>query len=153
MQYIDLSILIGVLFAVTFAVLLVKVWPLIRVFIPPAALAVINWLADIVVRAVEAEYGSGNGDVKHQEAIKKVQDALSPLIKYLNKHGFTLDVGYIYDAVQAAWKKLDLQQKLSGEKEAEFNLVVTADTKNPDADAGEPPVPLVAAEHDPIQNE
>lgn len=153
MQYIDLSPLVGIFIAVAFAVLLFKVWPLIRVFIPPAALAVINWLADMAVHAVEAEYGSGNGDIKRQKAIKKVQDALAPLLEYLNKHGFTLDIGCVYEAVQAAWKKMDLQQKLSGEKEAEFNLVVTADTENPDADAGEPPVPLVAAEHTPVQNE
>lgn len=62
--------------------------------------------AEIVVGAVEAILGRHLGEDKWRLAIKKMQE-----------RGFNVDDVRVLDALRAAWKKLDLTQLLSGEKE------------------------------------
>ena len=88
---IDLSYIIGCAIAVLLAIICVKVWPVIKAAIPPTALAVVGWLAESVVRAVEAEFGGGNGEAKREEAFKRINEMLAPFIEFCEKMGFTID--------------------------------------------------------------
>lgn len=62
--------------------------------------------AEIVVNAVEAIFGRYVGDVKWDEAIKRMEGM-----------GFVVDDQRVLDALKAAWKKLDMAQLAIGEKE------------------------------------
>ena len=110
---IDLSYIIGCAIAVLLAIICVKVWPVIKAAIPPTALAVVGWLAESVVRAVEAEFGGGNGEAKREEAFKRINEMLAPFIE------FTIDTKIVYEAIQAAWYKLNLDQILAGVKQTD----------------------------------
>ena len=116
---IDLSYIIGCAIAVLLAIICVKVWPVIKAAIPPNALAVVGWLAESVVRAVEAEFGGGNGEAKREEAFKRINEMLAPFIEFCEKMGFTIDAKIVYEAIQAAWYKLNLDQILAGVKQTD----------------------------------
>ena len=62
--------------------------------------------AEIVVYAVEAILGRHTGEEKWRLAVQKMTEA-----------GFNVDEAQVLDALRAAWKKLDLSQLISGEKE------------------------------------
>ena len=66
----------------------------------------VQHIAQIVVHAVEANMGRGNGDGKWEEALQKMK-----------KWGFRIDDERVIDALKAAWKKLDLAQLMAGEKQ------------------------------------
>lgn len=116
---IDLSYIVGCAIAVLLAIICVKVWPVIKAAIPPTALAVVGWLAESVVRAVEAEFGGGNGEAKREEAFKRINEMLAPFIEFCEKMGFTIDTKIVYEAIQAAWYKLNLDQILAGVKQTD----------------------------------
>lgn len=116
MEYIDLSALVGVFIAVLMLIFIWRVWPLIKSMIPAGALAVVNWFAAVVVNAVETEFKSGEGQKKREEAYKRITTVLAPMIEAMNRYGFTIDAARVYEAIQAAWKQLDLKQKQAGEK-------------------------------------
>ena len=107
---IDLSYIIGCAIAVLLAIICVKVWPV---------MAVVGWLAESVVRAVEAEFGGGNGEAKREEAFKRINEMLAPFIEFCEKMGFTIDTKIVYEAIQAAWYKLNLDQILAGVKQTD----------------------------------
>lgn len=113
---IDLSWIIGVAIAVILAIISVKLWPIIKAFIPPCALAILNWFASVVVNAVESEFASGEGEQKREEAFRRIENVLLPMITFMERFGFTIDAERIYEAIQAAWKKLDLSQMQAGAK-------------------------------------
>ena len=77
---IDLSWIIGVAIAVILAIISVKLWPIIKAFIPPCALAILNWFASVVVNAVESEFASGEGAQKREEAFRRIENVLLPMI-------------------------------------------------------------------------
>lgn len=62
-------------------------------------------VAEIVVTAVEAILGRGNGADKWMLALDKMA-----------QYGFDVDSTAVEDALNAAWKKLDLSQMMAGEK-------------------------------------
>jgi len=62
-------------------------------------------IAEIVVKAVEASIGRGNGAQKWQEVLNKMQ-----------RWGFSVDDERVIDALKAAWLNLDLKQYESGVK-------------------------------------
>lgn len=62
-------------------------------------------IAEIVVKAVEASIGRGNGAQKWHEALNKMQ-----------RWGFSVDDERVIDAMKAAWLNLDLKQYESGVK-------------------------------------
>ena len=62
--------------------------------------------AKIVVEAVEALLGRYCGEDKWKLALEKMRE-----------RGFNVDSNIVMDALQAAWKQLDIDQMASGEKE------------------------------------
>lgn len=62
--------------------------------------------AEIVVNAVEALMGRGNGAEKWKLAVEKIQ-----------QYGFNVDFDIVTDALRAAWRKLNTEQVQAGEKE------------------------------------
>lgn len=62
--------------------------------------------AEIVVTAVEALIGRGNGEKKWALALEKMQ----------KEYGFDINDEAVLDALRKAWKELDLSQLLAGEK-------------------------------------
>ena len=61
--------------------------------------------AAIVVNAVEALMGRGNGTEKWKLAVQKMQ-----------AYGFDVNTDIVLDAIRAAWKDLDTTQRMTGEK-------------------------------------
>lgn len=118
---IDLSWIIGAVIAILIAIALYKVWPAIKAFIPAGALWFINWFAEIVVKAVETEHESGEGQKKKEEAFERINTALAPLIAFMEKFGYTISAERIYEAIQAAWIKLDLEEFKAGIKYFEYD--------------------------------
>lgn len=86
------------------------------VLVGQCAKYVVPWLkenqlmaaAQVAVEAAEAIYGRYNGEEKWKTAMQSMID-----------RGFNVDSNRVYEALKAAWKKLDLQQLASGEKVAE----------------------------------
>ena len=64
--------------------------------------------AKIVVGAVEALLGRYCGEEKWELALQKMAE-----------RGFNIDSDAVMDALRAAWKELDLQQIMAGEKTGE----------------------------------
>lgn len=64
--------------------------------------------AKIVVGAVEALLGRYCGEEKWELALQKMAE-----------RGFNIDSDAVMDALRAAWKELDLQQIMAGEKSGE----------------------------------
>lgn len=62
--------------------------------------------AKIVVEAVEALLGRYCGEDKWKLALEKMQE-----------RGFNIDSDIVMDALRSAWKRLDINQMASGEKE------------------------------------
>lgn len=62
--------------------------------------------AKIVVEAVEALLGRYCGEDKWKLALEKMQE-----------RGFNIDSDIVMDALRSAWKRLDIDQMASGEKE------------------------------------
>lgn len=114
---IDLSVVVGTVIAALLAVIVLKVWPMVKAFLPPVVLAVIQWAARAVVDGVESDYAGANGAVKRQAAFARIERALEPLLKYMEKHGYTVVPERIYEAIEAAWRQLNTEQLLTGEKE------------------------------------
>lgn len=67
-------------------------------------------VAEIVVNAVEAILGRGYGADKWILALDKMA-----------QYGFDVESQAVEDALNAAWKKLDLSQMMAGEKKPEEN--------------------------------
>ena len=67
-------------------------------------------VAEIVVNAVEAILGRGYGADKWMLALDKMA-----------QYGFDVESTAVEDALNAAWKKLDLSQMMAGEKKPEEN--------------------------------
>ncbi|MFR8177124.1 MAG: hypothetical protein ACLVB5_08610 [Christensenellales bacterium] len=44
---------------------------------------------------------------------------LAPFIEFCEKMGFTIDTKIVYEAIQAAWYKLNLDQILAGVKQTD----------------------------------
>lgn len=114
---IDLSVMIGAVIAVLLAVVMGKVWPLVKAFLPPAALAVIQWVARAVVDGVESEYAGEDGWRKRERAFARINEALRPMLEYLAAHGYKVDPERIYEAIEAAWRVMNAEQLMTGEKE------------------------------------
>lgn len=114
---IDLSVVFGALIALLLAVMMFKVWPMIQVFLPPVVLGVIQWIARSVVDGVESDLRGESGAVKREEAFERIERALRPLISYMEKHGYTVKPERIFEAIEAAWRQLNTEQLLTGEKE------------------------------------
>lgn len=68
--------------------------------------------AQVAVQAAEAMYGRYNGEEKWKAALQSMTDK-----------GFNVDSDRVYQALKAAWKKLDLEQIASGEKVLESEEV------------------------------
>lgn len=114
---IDLSVVFGALIALLMSVMMFKVWPLVKAFLPAGVLAVIQWVARAVVDGVESDLCGENGAVKRGEAFERIEKALAPLLRYMEKHGYTIVPERIYEAIEAAWRQLNTEQLLTGEKE------------------------------------
>lgn len=114
---IDLSVVVGALIALLMSVMMFKIWPMVKAFLPPVVLAVIQWIARSVVDGVESELQGLGGAVKREEAFKRIERALEPLLGYMEKHGYTVSAERIYEAIEAAWRQLNTEQLLTGEKE------------------------------------
>lgn len=67
-------------------------------------------VAEIVVNAVEAILGRGYGADKWIMALDKMA-----------QYGFDVESTAVEDALNAAWKKLDLSQMMAGEKKPDEN--------------------------------
>lgn len=113
---IDLSVVFGALIALLLAVMMFKVWPMIQAFLPPVVIAVIQWIARSVVDGVESELQGADGAVKREEAFKRIERALEPLLGYMQARGYTVSAERIYEAIEAAWRQLNTEQLLTGEK-------------------------------------
>lgn len=116
MQYIDLSFIIGVVAVLLVALLVRKVWPVIEAILPPSLLLFIKWFAETVVNAVEVEYGGGEGEAKRREAFQRIMKMIQPFVDYLETRGFTLDAERVYEAIEAAWNKMNTEQIKAGVK-------------------------------------
>ncbi|MBR5302814.1 MAG: hypothetical protein IKU38_08270 [Clostridia bacterium] len=114
---IDLSVVVGALIALLMSVMMFKVWPLVKAFLPAGVLAVIQWVARPVVDGVESDMAGQMGVAKRAEAFKRIKKALAPLLGYMAKHGYTVDPERIYEAIEAAWRVMNAEQLMSGEKE------------------------------------
>ena len=119
MQYIDLSFVIGAVAVLLIALLTRKVWPVIEALLPPSLLLFVKWFAETVVNAVEVEYGGGEGELKRREAFKRIMKMIKPLVGYLETRGFTLDAERVYEAIEAAWNKMNTDQIKAGVKPAD----------------------------------
>ena len=73
-------------------------------------------VAEIVVNAVEAILGRGYGADKWILALDKMA-----------QYGFDVESQAVEDALNAAWKKLDLSQMMAGEKKPDENTGGDAD--------------------------
>lgn len=62
--------------------------------------------AKIVVNAVEALIGRGNGTEKWKLAVEK-----------MNAYGFNVDADIVLDALRTAWRNMNTEQLAAGEKE------------------------------------
>ena len=114
---IDLSVVFGALIALLLAVMMFKVWPMIQAFLPAGVLAVIQWLARAVVDGVETDLQGEGGAAKRHEAYKRIRKALAPLLDYMEAHGYTVEPERIFEAIEAAWRTMNAEQLMSGEKE------------------------------------
>lgn len=119
MQYIDLSFVIGAVAVLLIALLARKVWPVIEALLPPSLLLFVKWFAETVVNAVEVEYGGGEGELKRREAFKRIMKMIQPFVEYLETRGFTLDAARVYEAIEAAWNKMNTDQIKAGVKPAD----------------------------------
>lgn len=117
---IDMSFVVGAVIAVIIGFVLYKAWPAAKAFIPSGALYFINWFAEVVVKAVESEMEGEAGERKREEAFRRINEAMKPLIEYMEKFGYTISAERIYEAIQAAWIKLDLDEIQSGVKVIEY---------------------------------
>ena len=126
---IDLSFVIGTVIAAMLAVIVFKIWPMVKAFLPPVVLAIIQWIARAVVDGVESDYAGQDGAVKRQAAFERIERALDPLLKYMKQHGYTIVPERIYEAIEAAWRQLNTEQLLTGEKKL---------TQDPGGQEGEP---------------
>lgn len=68
--------------------------------------------AKIVVEAVEALLGRYCGEDKWKLALEKMQE-----------RGFNIDSDIVMDALRSAWKRLDIDQMASGEKEKKSEMM------------------------------
>jgi len=68
--------------------------------------------AKIVVEAVEALLGRYCGEDKWKLALEKMQE-----------RGFNIDSDIVMDALRSAWKRLDIDQMASGEKEKKSEIM------------------------------
>lgn len=68
--------------------------------------------AKIVVEAVEALLGRYCGEEKWRLALEKMQE-----------RGFNIDSDIVMDALRSAWKRLDIDQMASGEKEKKSEIM------------------------------
>lgn len=114
---IDLSVVVGALIALLMSVMMFKVWPLVEAFLPAGVLGVIQWVARAVVDGVESDLQGVDGELKRLEAFRRIKKALSPLLEYMAKHGYTVDPERIYEAIEAAWRTMNAEQLMSGVKE------------------------------------
>ena len=69
--------------------------------------------AKIVVEAVEALLGRYCGEDKWKLALEKMQE-----------RGFNVDSDIVMDALRSAWKRLDIDQMASGEKEKKSEMMI-----------------------------
>lgn len=69
--------------------------------------------AKIVVEAVEALLGRYCGEEKWKLALEKMQE-----------RGFNVDSDIVMDALRSAWKRLDIDQMASGEKEKKSEIMI-----------------------------
>ena len=69
--------------------------------------------AKIVVEAVEALLGRYCGEDKWKLALEKMQE-----------RGFNIDSDIVMDALRSAWKRLDIDQMASGEKEKKSEIMI-----------------------------
>ena len=106
---IDLSVVMGTVSAALLAV--------IKAFLPPVVLAIVQWIARAVVDGVESDYAGYEGEAKRQAAFCRIESALHPLLEYMKKHGYTISPERIYEAIEAAWRVMNTEQLLTGEKE------------------------------------
>ena len=60
-----------------------------------------------------------DGEAKREEAFKRINEMLAPFIEFCEKMGFTIDTKIVYEAIQAAWYKLNLDQILAGVKQTD----------------------------------
>lgn len=114
---IDLSVFVGTVIAALLAVIVFKLWPMVKAFLPPVVLAIIQWIARAVVDGVESDYAGCEGAEKRQAAFCRIEAALRPLLEYMKKHGYTISPERIYEAIEAAWRVMNTEQLLTGEKE------------------------------------
>lgn len=114
---IDISPIIGALIALLITIACVKLWPIVKAAIPPSALVLLSKIAEIAVNAVEAEYSGDEGSAKREYAFKRIDEAIKPVIVCLEKIGFTIEAKHIYDAIEAAWYKMNIEQIRAGVKD------------------------------------
>ena len=114
---IDLSVVVGALIALLLSVMMFKVWPMVKAFLPAGVLGVIQWVARVVVDGVESDLKGEGGAAKRNEAYARIRKALRPLFEYMEAHGYTVDPERIYEAIEAAWRTMNAEQLMSGEKE------------------------------------
>ena len=108
----DITLILKGIIILVVALIVYKLWPLFKAVAPAALVEVVKLVARFAVYSVEAEYGSGNGEAKFDEALKKVQT-------YLQRFHLTFDTETIKSAIQEEWLKLNMEQLATGMKKTE----------------------------------
>lgn len=108
----DITLVLKGIIILIVALVVYKLWPLFKAAAPAALVEVVKLVARFAVYAVEAEYGSGNGEAKFDAALEMVQN-------YLARFNLTFDTEAIKNAVQEEWLKLNMQQLSTGMKKTE----------------------------------
>ncbi len=108
----DITMILQGLLVLLVALAVYKLWPAIKAAVPAVVVKFIQTVAHFAVYAVEAEFGSGNGD-------EKLDAALAMVKGWFEKFHLTFDENTIKTAIKEEWYKLNTEQIQSGMKTIE----------------------------------
>ncbi len=108
----DITLILKGIIILAVALVVYKLWPMFKAAAPAALVEVVKLIARFAVYAIEAEYGSGNGKAKFDEALKMAQS-------YLQRFHLTFDTETIKSAINEEWLKLNMEQLSTGMKKTE----------------------------------
>ncbi len=108
----DVTMILQGLLVLLVALAAYKLWPAIKAAVPTVVVKFIQTVAHFAVYAVEADFGSGNGD-------KKLDAALDLVKKWFERFHLTFDADMIKTAIKEEWYKLDVEQIEGGMKKIE----------------------------------
>lgn len=108
----DVTMILQGLLVLLVALAVYKLWPAIKAAVPAVVVKFIQTVAHFAVYAVEAEFGSGNGE-------KKLDAALELVKEWFARFHLTFDTETIKTAIKEEWYKLNVEQIESGMKKTE----------------------------------